>query len=171
MGKAAMSLGRLMPKEIIRGCRPLHCTYGAPIWADDLPRNKKALASVKQAERKVAVRVARLYRTTAADAAAVMAGIPPLDIEAKSYAERYRRRTEMARRGIKPPASALAKLRLLCRRQVMSQWGSRLMAMTPDAHGFRVIGAVRPHFQQWMDGVMVGGLLGGTGGHRTWCVR
>ncbi|XP_070529920.1 uncharacterized protein [Cardiocondyla obscurior] len=41
----------------------------------------------------------------------------------------------------------------------MSQWGSRLMAMTPDAHGFRVIGAVRPHFQQWMDGVMVGGGL------------
>ncbi|XP_070530016.1 uncharacterized protein [Cardiocondyla obscurior] len=41
----------------------------------------------------------------------------------------------------------------------MSQWGSRLMAMTPDAHGFRVIGAVRPHFQQWMDGVMVRGVL------------
>ncbi|XP_070530042.1 uncharacterized protein [Cardiocondyla obscurior] len=156
-----MSLGRLMPNlgGPLLGVRRLYAAVVRSIVPMELLSGRTTCRVTRErwpvlSRRSVKWQCGlRLYRTTAADAAAVMAGIPPLDIEAKSYASV----TGVGPKwpgGDQAPASALAKLRLLCRRQVMSQWGSRLMAMTPDAHGFRVIGAVRPHFQQWMDGVM-----------------
>ncbi|KAL0121308.1 hypothetical protein PUN28_008760 [Cardiocondyla obscurior] len=84
--KAAISLGHLMPNigGPVWKARKLYATavrsiilYGAPVWADELQHNRLALAEIRRFERRLAVRVARLYRTTATDAACILAGLPP----------------------------------------------------------------------------------------------
>ncbi|XP_070529923.1 uncharacterized protein [Cardiocondyla obscurior] len=164
MSRAAATLGRLMPNlgGPLLGVRKLYAAavrsialYGAAIWADDLPLNRKALSAVHQAERRLAVRVARLYRTTAANAAAIMAGIPPIEFEAKSCAERYRRRTAIMQwQRSKLTAAQSEKLRRDTRRQVLELWGRQITSAPPDTPGKRVIDAVRPCFKDWVGGVI-----------------
>ncbi|XP_070519750.1 uncharacterized protein [Cardiocondyla obscurior] len=88
-----------------------------------------------------------------------MAGIPPIEVEAVSYAERYKRRTAMLRRGVKPTAVALGRLRQESRRVVLESWEEQIINAPPSAPGKRVLDAVRPCFKDWVSGVIQQGGL------------
>ncbi|CAH2090002.1 unnamed protein product [Euphydryas editha] len=58
--------------------------YGAPVWADALDRENIAL--LRRAQRVMAIRVVRGYRTISGEAACVLAGVLPWDLDAVSLA-------------------------------------------------------------------------------------
>ena len=59
--------------------------YAAPIWADTLDKecHRKKMAAV---QRKAAIRITSAYRTTSEEAVLVLAGLPPIDLVAKTRA-------------------------------------------------------------------------------------
>ncbi|CAH2100715.1 unnamed protein product [Euphydryas editha] len=94
--KAASALGRLLPnlggpsaacRQLYSGvCRSM-ATYGALVWADRLTVKNKA--ALRAAQRIIAVRVIRGYRTVSWAAATALAGDPPWKLVAEVLAETY----------------------------------------------------------------------------------
>lgn len=74
--------------------------YRAELWADALATEKyrKKIAAV---QRRVALRITCVYRTVAADAVLVVAGIPPIDVLAKERWRAYQRRAEADRNTVR----------------------------------------------------------------------
>lgn len=72
--------------------------YGAPVWADSLMAEQRSLAILRHAERKMAIRVARGYRTISYAVAMVLAGLIPMDLLAAAHTAAYDRRCEIRRR-------------------------------------------------------------------------
>jgi hypothetical protein len=98
---AADALSRLLPN--IGGpsasVRRLYATivrsmalYGAPVWADAL--SLRAKASLRRAQRTMALRAIRGYRTISWSAACALAGTPPWELVADLLAASYRLRCE-----------------------------------------------------------------------------
>jgi len=54
--------------------------YGAPVWTAAM--SKKGLSKLSKVQRRIALRVASAYHTTSTDAVLVIAGIPPIDLQA-----------------------------------------------------------------------------------------
>lgn len=73
--------------------------YGAPIWANALRTKGIGGLRLKGIAGRMAVRAARGYRTVAHEAAGVIAGIPPVDLVAWSYAEGYLTRKRLVQEG------------------------------------------------------------------------
>lgn len=79
---AAASLGRLLPnlggpRRLYMGVVRSMAMYGAPIWHRALTANKSSVAILRKAQKAVAVRAVRGYRTIAHEAACALAGTPP----------------------------------------------------------------------------------------------
>ncbi|XP_045458122.1 uncharacterized protein LOC123668435 [Melitaea cinxia] len=119
--------------------------YGAPVWSDALDRENIAL--LRRAQRVMAIRVVRGYRTISGDAACVLAGVLPWDLDAVSLASSYRRRRSLAS-GTLSPAPRLAEHLRRERDAAIAEWVVRLER--PSA-GHRTIDAVRPVLRQWLD--------------------
>ncbi|XP_012218533.1 uncharacterized protein [Linepithema humile] len=109
--RMANALCRLLPNLGGPGAKVRHLyantvrsvsLYGAPIWAEDLMANKRVMALVRKADRRMAIRVARCYRTVSYVAATTLAGVLPFDLVAASRAEAYRCAIEVGRSGIAP---------------------------------------------------------------------
>ncbi|KAL0098858.1 hypothetical protein PUN28_000002 [Cardiocondyla obscurior] len=156
--KAAISLGHLMPNigGPVWKARKLYATavrsiilYGAPVWADELQHNRLALAEIRRFERRLAVRVARLYRTTATDAACILAGLPPLHLEAVSLARRYnfKKRIENQHRVLTNEISV--QLRKEENQKILADWKKELYKLTNISSGHRVIMALRDLLPEW----------------------
>ncbi|XP_061719981.1 uncharacterized protein LOC133527106 [Cydia pomonella] len=107
---AVSALSRLPPN--VGGpnvsCRKLYAgvvrsmaLYGAPIWAFFLTAENQAL--LRRPQRVMAVRMARAYRSVSHEAACVLAGTPPWDLDAAALADVYWRVTEARASGIQPP--------------------------------------------------------------------
>lgn len=96
--RCAANLARLMPRvngpseetrRLLATVAESVALYASPIWADvalDKAKNRKTLLS---AQRTVAIRVARAYRTVATSAVLVLAKMIPWDLLADERAERY----------------------------------------------------------------------------------
>nr|XP_053605924.1 uncharacterized protein LOC128672655 [Plodia interpunctella] len=92
--RTAASLGRLLPnlggpsdavRKLYSGvCRSM-AMYGAPVWVDALAAENKRL--LRQAQKVIAVRAIRGYRTVAFSAATALAGDPPWELVAEVLAE------------------------------------------------------------------------------------
>ncbi|XP_022821410.1 uncharacterized protein LOC111352932 [Spodoptera litura] len=119
--------------------------YGAPVWADGLTERNVAL--LRGPQRAMAVRVIRGYRTISFEAATLLAGSPPWDLEAKALASLYRWRGELTARGERYPPRVLEARRLELRRETMAEWKMRLVQ--PSA-GHAVVAAVSPIMEAWI---------------------
>ena len=63
--------------------------YGAPVWADAMT---KALGRWLASSRRVmAIRMIRGYRTVSGEAASILSGLRPRDLESEALATRWRR--------------------------------------------------------------------------------
>lgn len=143
---AAAALSRLLPN--VGGpdmaCRRFYvgvvrsmALYGAPpIWADSLVK-RKMFVLLRKPQRVIAVRAIRGNRTISYEAACVLAGSSPWDIDASISAEMYRLRAELS-------ASARARL---SRQRVLQRWTERLER--PSA-GLRTVEAICPVLKMWM---------------------
>ncbi|KAJ0179790.1 hypothetical protein K1T71_004381 [Dendrolimus kikuchii] len=91
--RAAGALSRLLPniggpeatcRKLFEGIVRSMALYGAPVWADRLAARNIVL--LRQAQRVLAVRAIRGYRTVSFEAASLLAGSPPWDLEARVLA-------------------------------------------------------------------------------------
>lgn len=148
--KTAGALGRLLPntggpnitcRRLYTGVVRSMALYGAPVWADTLSAPNEA--QLRKAQRIMATRVIRGYRTISYEAACVLAGTPPWDLDARVLAAVY----ENTRRA-GPQMEIRERLR---RRQLdimLRRWSARLAS--PSA-GHRTVEAFRPILKEWVD--------------------
>ncbi|XP_067216678.1 uncharacterized protein [Linepithema humile] len=127
--------------------------YGAPIWAEDLMANKRAMALVRKADRRMAIRVVRCYRTVSYVAATTLAGVLPFDLVAASRAEAYRCAIEVGRSGIAPEdiTREVERKKARARRWALREWRHRLGEhITPGLPEIRTVEAIRPYLREWV---------------------
>lgn len=125
--------------------------YGAPIWAQEMQMDGAIKAMVHRAQRTMAIRASRCYRTVSFRAATVLSGIPPLEYVAAAYRQAYLR-VKMLRRRSGPQnvtKREVALIRLQCRENMMAVWSRELEEN--NGAGRRVVEAVKPHLAEWME--------------------
>lgn len=152
---AAAALKRLLPnlggpkasaRRLYMGVVRSMALYGAPIWEEAL--TEKTIALLRRSQRVMAVGVIRGYRTVSFEAACLLAGSPPWDLEAEIYAAMYNWRVDLRLRGESPPPRALEVWKFHARQSLMGRWEARLAQ--PRA-GLWTVEAVRPVLKDWVD--------------------
>ncbi|KAJ0175991.1 hypothetical protein K1T71_008165 [Dendrolimus kikuchii] len=151
---AAGALSRLLPnvggpnatcRKLFEGIVRSMALYGAPVWSDRLTGKNAAL--LRQAQRILAVRAIRGYRTVSFEVASLLAGSPPWDLEARVLASLYVWRKEALARGTRPAPREIEACRSELRQVAVGVWEERLRR--PSA-GPATIEAVRPVLQEWI---------------------
>lgn len=158
----AGSLGRLMPN--LGGpsgkCRRLYqmvvqsvALYGAPIWADDVAfRSVGARTKLRAAQRRIAIRVARTYRTAAYAAVTALAGSCPWVHLARALSREYWTVRDAMERGVEGPA--LVRLGRVekgrSRLSLIQEWQRQLSQIQPGQPGFRTAEALAPILPEWL---------------------
>ncbi|XP_063367024.1 uncharacterized protein LOC134655491 [Cydia amplana] len=152
---ASAALKRLMPniggpdvasRRLYMGVVRSMALYGAPIWAGNLAAQNIAL--LRKAQRAMAISVVRGYRTTSYDAACLLAGTPPWDLEAEAQASLYEWRRELRLREFHPAPREIEAQKLLVRQSIVLQWEEQLAGRE---EGHRTVEAVRPVLQDWLE--------------------
>lgn len=96
-----IKIGRILPnvsaatpkkRRLLGGVAMSKLLYGAPLWANRLSRTGRQ--AVLRVQRRVALRVASLYRTVSLEAALVLADMPPADLLVTARLEIYKVKKE-----------------------------------------------------------------------------
>ncbi|KMQ90523.1 reverse transcriptase [Lasius niger] len=111
--------------------------------------NRRGKQLLHQIYRRMAIRVARAYRTVSHTAATILAGMPPMELYAQMYAEIYRRTRELRELGMVLTKETKAALRLQARRRMMEGWNEHL-SDHQETSGKRVVEAIRPRLFEWV---------------------
>lgn len=119
--------------------------YGAPVWSDRLTRNRRSRSKVLAVQRRIAIRVARGYRTISYEAAALLARFPPLDILAEMDAQVY----NALRAEGSVSEDEIKAFREDAHRQAIIRWRERLGE--PGSTRQRIVTGILPHFDQWLE--------------------
>lgn len=152
--KTAAALGGLLPnlggpstsaRRLYTGVVRSMALYGAPVWVDALDAHNKTL--LRRPQRVMAIRAIRGYRTVSYEAACVMAGTPPWDLEAEVLASVYSRSADARRRGAIAMPEEVLRWRRQAQGVTMQRWRRRLEQ--PSA-GHWTIQAIRPVLKQWV---------------------
>ncbi|XP_011879451.1 PREDICTED: uncharacterized protein LOC105568405, partial [Vollenhovia emeryi] len=155
---AANSLSRVMPNlgGLCGRTRKLYANvvnpialYGAPIWASALIDNSKATSVLRKTQRRMAIRAIRGYRTVSRAAATLLAGMPPIELLAGSYAMAYERVATLKAEVVQVTDRARRMINLQIKRAVREEW--RLWLEEPTCAGQRTVGASLPHLEGWLD--------------------
>jgi hypothetical protein len=135
----------LLSRRLYTGVVRSMALYGSPVWADTLtPQNKILL---RRAQRVMAVRVIRGYRTVSYEAACALAGTPPWNLNAQALADNYRRAAAVRNEGARPSPEMVQRWRERAQRTTVKQWWQRLEAPTA---GHWTITGLRPHLAAWV---------------------
>jgi len=158
--RAADSLARLLPNlgGPDGGVRRLYAEvvssialYAAPVWAVEAEGSRQICALLHRAQRRVALRAIRGYRTISHAAATALAGQPPLELLASMRRSVYFKMAELRRvnRGNQPPPRAVRLVRVRARQRLVAAWSDWLCR--PPAAGNRVVAAVQPRLADWLE--------------------
>lgn len=169
---AAAALGRLLPnlggpsasvRRLYTGVVRSMALYGAPVWVDAL--NAHNVALLRKPQRAMAIRVCRGYRTVSFEAACVLAGTPPWDMDAEVLARVYEQSSHAREQGGRAIPEELQRWRQRAQRVTLRRWRERLEQ--PNA-GHWTIGAIGPVLKQWVrrkEGVLTFRLVQVLSGH------
>ncbi|XP_019885872.2 uncharacterized protein LOC109610716 [Ooceraea biroi] len=150
--RGAAAISRLMPnlegpqvmaRRLYAGAVRSVPLYGAPVWASDLEATRRAKLVVRRFERRVATRVARLYRTVSHRAATALAGLAPIALLASAYADAYERARRAKDQGVRLTARAKEVLGRQARQTALQAW-QRQLSDPNDTSGRRVAEAIHP---------------------------
>lgn len=123
--------------------------YGAPIWASRLDRRTTSLLIA--AQRVMAVRVCRAYRTISHEVACALSGTLPWDLEAEVLASVYWRRTEARQRDERPAPLEVAYWRNTAQTVALATWKERLIRPAQRGAGARrLLDALQPVLKEWV---------------------
>jgi hypothetical protein len=156
LGPATMALSRLMPnlggpservRRLYMGVVRSIAMYGAPVWCDALMASAANAKLLHREQRKMAIRVARAYRTVPWEAACVLAGSAPWAYEADVLTEMYEWKEALVRGGEPVTLDRMDAKRSLEKREMIRHWRERL----PHARaGLRVTEAFGPQLEDWV---------------------
>ncbi|XP_011867138.1 PREDICTED: uncharacterized protein LOC105561615, partial [Vollenhovia emeryi] len=159
-GERAAKLGRLLPnlggpdgkvRRLYANTVKSVALYGASVWAPQLAASRHARASMARAFRPIAARISRAYRTVAYNVATVIAGLPPMEYAAEEHYNMFLESRDSEGRLIRWTANHRARRRLQHRRRAIAKWREVLVASGDTTPGLRVVGAIRPLLDQWVD--------------------
>ncbi|XP_026325370.1 uncharacterized protein LOC113234286, partial [Hyposmocoma kahamanoa] len=121
--------------------RSVALSGGAPVWSHRLTGVRRCRAMLNGVQRRMAIRIARGYRTVSFDAATVLARFPPLDILAEMNARIYTR-LRQAEEAAPPEVRWQERRRAFeeCRERLEQPWISRQ----------RAVGAILPNLEVWL---------------------
>ncbi|KAJ8731739.1 hypothetical protein PYW08_014469 [Mythimna loreyi] len=122
--------------------------YGAPVWSNRLSGVRRCRAKINSLQRRMAIRIARGYRTVSFEAATLLARFPPLDILADMDAKVYNHIRDIRQSGNSVPGAVIVRVRRQERRHALERWRERLQQ--PQFSRKRVVDAVLPHFETWL---------------------
>ncbi|KAL0871103.1 hypothetical protein ABMA27_004907 [Loxostege sticticalis] len=151
--KTAGALSRLMPnlggpsspcRRLYMGVVRSMALYGAPVWYAALSRENKLV--LRRAQRHLAVRVVRGYRTVSAEAALALAGSMPWDLDALILAAVHKWRGDQRSQGQRPAPREIDAERLRLEEDAVARWRERLDDST---YGRRTTGAIAPVLTEW----------------------
>lgn len=149
--------GRLLPNVggPGDGCRRLYATmmasialYEAPVWHRELRANRKSMTAMLAVQRVLALRIARGYRTVALEAALILAGQLPWDRQAGIRALMYEWRISIRAQRIRPTLLEMKAVDDQLRLLAIKEWQDSLSHCDK---GVRVVEAIRPSPEEWMD--------------------
>ncbi|XP_041972104.1 uncharacterized protein LOC121728064 [Aricia agestis] len=119
--------------------------YGSPIWANHLsPQNRTILGRL---QRLMATRAVRGYRTVSKDAACLLAGSIPWDLDARALADVYWRCAAVRAEGGNPLPDAVRRWRNSAEERAIDLWAERLEEPTVS---IALVTAIRPIFREWI---------------------
>jgi len=159
------ALGRIMPniggpggrrRRLYASVVQSVILYGAPVWAEQVARNRRLRERIAAVQRRVALRVIFAYRTFSGDAAAILAGLLPGDILARAYRGAYLalRRAREANPGL--TAGARAEIQKRERRMAVDEWMARLRDRGVASPRASVREALIPVLAEWLEEVCGG---------------
>lgn len=120
--------------------------YAAPVWEDAL--TARNVAALRRPQRAMAVRIIRGYRTISFEAASLLAGSPPWDLDAKLLASLYWWRVEAVEQGERLVPRQVEARRAELRQALVAEWRTRLAQPTA---GHAAVAAVRPVLEEWLN--------------------
>ena len=156
LGSAVLSLSRIMPnlggpgegaRRLYMGVVRSIAMYGAPVWCGALVASSRNLDLFYREQRKMAIRVARAYRTVSREAALLMAGSVPWTYAACTEEVTYNCKEQHARGGEPAAPEILEELRDREKREEIRHWRERLSRARA---GLRVVEAIGPCLDEWM---------------------
>lgn len=165
MERAADEMSRLLPNISGpgEGARRLYANvvhsigmYGAPNWWKKIEgsknKNKEGIKRIYAAQKRMALRITRAYRTTARDAVTLMAGIPPFAALAEKQARVYEATEVLKEKGIKGKdrKKALTFIKKEEEKRMREKWKEELMNKE-GPEGIRVREAIVPVMEEWLD--------------------
>lgn len=125
-------------------------TYGAPLWADILEKNKRTKGLFKKLQRKIALKIISAYRTVSHEAADILARLMPVKIMARRNKEVYERGKAIKERiGGQPVKKVIEAIRREEDRRAIERWKERLVE--DYLPGKRVRKAIIPRFEEWIE--------------------
>lgn len=122
--------------------------YGAPVWSDKLSTCRRRARKLNSAQRTIAIRVARGYRTISHEAATVLGRFPPLDILADRDARIYQKIRALRQRTENINVETTEEIRRNANRHALRSWQDRLQ--DPRNQRQQVIEAVSPNLEGWL---------------------
>lgn len=125
--------------------------YGAPTWAEEAMASKGIRAILRRAQRRMAIRAIRGYRTISYAGAALLAGFPPLELVARSQAEIFHdiRRIQREQGVVRLDSREESRIRTLALTRLRTDWKRWLL--DPSINGARVIQAIHPRIEGWIE--------------------
>lgn len=119
--------------------------YGAPVWADRL--TLRNIMILRRPLRAMSIRAIRGYRTISFEAASLLAGLPPWDMEAKVLASLHQWREAGLEQGMRPAPQEVKAERVRLHQILEAEWGQRL---EQPSFGAATIEAIRPVMAEWL---------------------
>lgn len=120
--------------------------YGCPIWAKTLERMKPSRDCLASMQRLAAIRIVRGYRSLSHDTAAVLAGVPPLEFQARALSDVYWFARDLGNSD-SDDGRDLHEFRRAANRLAMVSWQHRLQETGAVRH--RAVAAVLPVLREW----------------------
>ncbi|KAL0820079.1 hypothetical protein ABMA28_006024 [Loxostege sticticalis] len=149
----AGALSRLLPnlggpsttcRRLYMGVVRSMALYGAPVWYDAL--SSGTIRQLSRVQRVLAVRAIRGYRSIGTDAALLLAGTPPWDLDAKVLAAVYEWRGDLRSQDLRPAPREIQAERDRLDDLALEGWQCRLASGTA---GRRTVMAIRPVLKEW----------------------
>ncbi|XP_026823912.1 uncharacterized protein LOC113561603 [Ooceraea biroi] len=132
---------QVMARRLYAGAVRSVALYGA---------TRRAKLVVRRFERRVATRVARLYRTVSHRVATALAGLAPIALLAPAYAYAYERARRATDQGVRLTARAKEVLGRQARQMALQAW-QRQLSDPNDTSGRRRAEAIHPCLAKWLD--------------------
>ncbi|RXF73408.1 reverse transcriptase family protein, partial [Desulfovibrio sp. DS-1] len=152
--RSAGALSRLLPnvggpgtttRKLYMGILRSMALYGAPVWSTALHRHNRTLLC--RAQRVLAVRTIRGYRTVSWTASTLLAGDPPWPLQADVIAKVRRSRQDALARGL---VYGQAELQVIRTRETAAMIQSWSVELENPVAGIDTVEAVRPQLLRWL---------------------